>query len=71
MKRATRAQVAGFLLAAGSLATGCGGISGSHSVSPATFLLPGLLKAEPPRPLPGAQTNWVAVAGVPAPSFRN
>jgi hypothetical protein len=29
------------------LVAGCGGISSSQSVSPATFLLPGLLKAEP------------------------
>ncbi|MGA2660900.1 MAG: hypothetical protein ABSH34_25740 [Verrucomicrobiota bacterium] len=27
---------------------GCSGISASQSVSPATFLLPGLLKADPP-----------------------
>jgi len=30
--------------------TGCGGFSGSHSVSPATFFLPGILKAEPVKP---------------------
>jgi hypothetical protein len=29
------------------LGTGCSGINASHSVSPATFLIPGLLKAEP------------------------
>jgi hypothetical protein len=28
---------------------GCGGISASQSVSPASFFLPGLLKADPPR----------------------
>jgi hypothetical protein len=27
--------------------TGCGGISASQSVSPASFFLPGILKAEP------------------------
>jgi hypothetical protein len=32
------------------LGTGCSGINTSHSVSPATFLIPGLLKAEPARP---------------------
>jgi hypothetical protein len=30
------------------LGAGCSGINTSHSVSPATFLLPGLLKADPP-----------------------
>ncbi|MCL4786220.1 MAG: hypothetical protein KJ070_05410 [Verrucomicrobia bacterium] len=33
-----------------TLAAGCSGINASHSISPATFLLPGLLKAEPQRP---------------------
>jgi hypothetical protein len=28
--------------------TGCGGISASKSVSPLDFLLPGLMKADPP-----------------------
>lgn len=47
------------------VATGCGGFSGSHSVSPASFLLPGLLKNEPPPPAeaPAPQlelTNCVA-----------
>jgi hypothetical protein len=38
------------LLAAGLLLlAGCGGISGSQSVSPASFFLPGLLKADPPK----------------------
>jgi hypothetical protein len=32
--------------------TGCGGISASPSVSPASFFLPGLLKAEPQQPQP-------------------
>jgi hypothetical protein len=30
--------------------TGCGGINASHSVSPASFFLPGILKAEPKDP---------------------
>jgi hypothetical protein len=34
------------------LTTGCGGLNASHSVSPASFFLPGLLKAEPKQPLP-------------------
>jgi len=41
-------------LAASALVSGCGGFSGSHSVSPASILLPGLLKAEPaPAKAPG------------------
>jgi hypothetical protein len=34
------------------LCAGCGGISASRSVSPASFFLPGLLKAEPKLPTP-------------------
>jgi hypothetical protein len=30
------------------LGVGCGGLHVSKSISPATFLLPGLLKADPP-----------------------
>jgi hypothetical protein len=30
------------------LVAGCGGIRASKSISPATFLLPGLLEADPP-----------------------
>jgi hypothetical protein len=38
-----------LLLAAVLLpAFGCGGLRGSYSVSPASFFLPGLLKADPP-----------------------
>jgi hypothetical protein len=38
------------LLAATALSVaGCGGINTSQSVSPASFFLPGLLKADPPQ----------------------
>ncbi|HWI57138.1 MAG TPA: hypothetical protein VNZ22_07920 [Bacillota bacterium] len=30
------------------LTAGCGGFSASQGVSPATFLLPGLMRADPP-----------------------
>ncbi len=57
-----RAMAVFLFFAASALFSGCGGFSGSHSVSPATILLPGLLKADPaPRPAPGAQTNGVAL----------
>jgi hypothetical protein len=44
----------GLLLAAAcvALTAGCGGVNASKSVSPLNFLLPGLLKADPPLPLP-------------------
>jgi len=41
--------------------TGCSGIRASHSVSPASFFLPGLLKAEPP-----PATNDVTLPEAPA-----
>lgn len=58
-----KALLAGAWLAL--LGMGCGGFSGSHSVSPATFLLPGLIKNQPPppadNPAPHLEpTNWVA-----------
>ncbi|HEY5234246.1 MAG TPA: hypothetical protein VIK35_11995 [Verrucomicrobiae bacterium] len=41
------------LLAATALsAAGCSGINSSQSVSPASFFLPGLLKADPPHTSP-------------------
>ena len=54
-----------FGLAAGAallvLTAGCSGINASHSVSPATFILPGLLKTEPP-----PATNEVTLPEMPA-----
>lgn len=53
--RTMRKVLAGLLATgAGFLLTGCGGVSASHSVSPATFFLPGLMKVEPPKPAPAA-----------------
>jgi len=37
-----------MLVAVALGSTGCGGINASQSVSPASFFLPGLLKADPP-----------------------
>jgi hypothetical protein len=45
---------------AGMLLTGCGGINASHSVSPASFFLPGLGEAKPvpaPSQAPSAPAN--------------
>jgi uncharacterized membrane protein YfcA len=44
------------ILAAGI--AGCGGVSGSQTVSPASFFLPGLLQTVPPPPI--VATNLVA-----------
>ena len=40
------------------VATGCGGIQASKSVSPLDFFLPGIMMAEPP----AAATNLIASA---------
>lgn len=42
-----KAVVALLLVGLASLVAGCSGINASQSVSPASFLIPGLLKAEP------------------------
>jgi hypothetical protein len=41
-----------LLAALPPVVTGCGGINASESVSPATFLLPGLLKNDAPTNAP-------------------
>ena len=43
------------------VSTGCSGINASGSVSPATFFLPGLMKADPP----AANPSPVAAGSVP------
>jgi hypothetical protein len=48
-----------FVLLAGA---GCSGINAGGSISPATFFLPGILKADPP------VANPAPVAAVPVPS---
>ena len=47
-----RIHVLMVILAAGWVCTGCGGVSGSHSVSPASFFLPGLIQHNVPEPRP-------------------
>ena len=42
------------------LLTGCGGISAGGSVSPATFLLPGVMMNTVPAPATGEPTHKVA-----------
>ncbi len=60
MKLRVRWLILAATLAASSLVAGCSGINTTQSVSPATFLLPGLLKVERPRPNP---TDPAAVNG--------
>jgi hypothetical protein len=33
-----------------TLVTGCGGLMGTHTISPATFFLPGIVQTPPPGP---------------------
>ena len=47
MKRYRAVSLGAILAVIGLIATGCGGISGSHSISPASFFLPGILHHEP------------------------
>ena len=42
-----------------ALCTGCGGIQASHSVSPATFLLPGFGQVTPESGVTPCETNQV------------
>jgi len=65
-----RIHVLVLMLAAGWVCTGCGGVQGSHSVSPASFFLPGLIqyKAPEPRPDDAAPVPMNAPGANPAPS---
>lgn len=47
--------VACLLLLAGP---GCSGVNTTHSVSPATFLIPGLMKARPSQAIPPGVESW-------------
>jgi hypothetical protein len=48
-----------------ALATGCGGFNGSYSASPASFFLPGLLKADPVKEQsPSVLTNDIPTKSV-------
>jgi hypothetical protein len=47
----------GFALLLGA---GCSGINATGSVSPATFLLPGIMQADPPRTRPPQTPEFVA-----------
>jgi len=53
MKRDRVVAGAALLGSVAWLTCGCGGVSGSHSVSPASFFLPGLIQHEPAVPPSG------------------
>ena len=54
MKSARFLRMTMAAAAAALVASGCGGVNATGSVSPATFFLPGLMKAAPKRPAVGA-----------------
>jgi hypothetical protein len=39
----------GLVAGCGVLLAGCGGLNGGTTVSPASFFMPGILKADPPK----------------------
>lgn len=41
--------VLAIIVALALASAGCGGVNASHTVTPASFFMPGLLKADPPR----------------------
>lgn len=57
-----RAVIASALLLAAGFLAGCSGINSGYSVSPATFLLPGLLQVTPPAPAIDATAPALAPA---------
>jgi hypothetical protein len=69
MRLGKRLALCGFSFAMAAWLTGCSGVNSSYGVSPATFLMPGLLRIEPPRPPPASSTNLLEVAQLD--SFRN
>jgi hypothetical protein len=54
-----------MLMALALFSSGCSGINAGTTVSPATFLLPGILQAEPPK------TNAPALLPEPAKEFAS
>ncbi|MBL9134625.1 MAG: hypothetical protein JNK85_02090 [Verrucomicrobiales bacterium] len=64
MKRFGFAQTLLALVAVGGIASGCGGVRGSHSVSPATFFMPGLMHHEPAQPVPAQPAPVADPSGI-------
>lgn len=52
-----RGSAAAAMVLLAAVGVGCGGVNGSHSVSPASMFMPGLMKNDAPRPVkPGEAT---------------
>ena len=62
MSSRKRLALVAVSLAGGVMLTGCGGVRSTHSVSPATFLLPGLIQNTPARPAPGEPAGEPVIA---------
>lgn len=56
MKRFRNLWGLALLAPLAAMLSGCGGFTGSHSVSPASFFLPGLMKNDVHQPAPGEPT---------------
>jgi len=70
MSKAKRLTALAALVATTVSLTGCSGINASHSVSPASFFLPGLIQheARPPASVPYCPPpELVALLAVPSP----
>jgi len=60
--------VALSLLVAVSFVSGCSGINASKSVSPLDFLLPGLMREDPPAPPPPGRAGTLICRQAPSPT---
>lgn len=68
VKRIGFARTLFALVAVGGLASGCGGVRGSHSVSPASFFMPGLMHHAPKPSLPTEPAPTTAPSAIEAES---
>lgn len=69
MSKVKRLLASAALLGVAAALSGCSGINASHSVSPASFFLPGLIQHEAqPEPQPAGEAPVEQVALLTAPS---
>lgn len=55
------AALPSVLVGIAAVTSGCSGINASKSISPLDFILPGLMRNDPPAPVIPLQTNAVAL----------